>query len=110
VSNTNAVLPFTGVNLKDLAETLGITQFLSETAWYQTIGGLLIQGGLVTGASDGDVIPFNAAFPSQPLFVAVQSINSNAPNSYITAATLTGFTVKHTGGGSHDYYWFAIGA
>ena len=109
MSNTNAVLPYIGGNLKELADTIGITQFPSEKSWYQTIGGLLVQGGFIaTLAGSTNVISFNAAYPTQVLGVWIQVIGGTGNNAYINAVSLDDFEL-HNGASNRDYYWWAVG-
>lgn len=105
----NSIAPYLFAKTKDLQEAFGITQFPSETNWAQVIGGLIVQGGFVETASSGTVVPFNTAFPKQTLTVIVQPANTSPSNFYVDAVTLEQFEIAHGGGGSHDYYWFAIG-
>lgn len=107
--NYNALSPFTNANSQQLLDAAGVTQFTSETNFYHTLSGLLIQGGFVTTAATSTTVTFNAAFPKQVLNVILQPVNSSPSNFYVSSVTLQEFTIAHGGGGSHNYYWFAIG-
>ena len=109
MSNTNSIIPFLGAGLQDLQDTIGITQFPSGTNWYQTIGGLLIQGGFLTVSSSAvTTVPFNAGYPTQVLGVWIQSVGGSHNNAHIDNVTLAQFEL-HNGGSTRDYYWWAIG-
>lgn len=109
MSQQNSLPPFTGATLQDLLDTLGVTQFTGATEWFQVIGGLIIQGGFVAAHSSTATVTFATAFPKQILTVIVQPANSAPTNFYVDAVTLEDFVISHGGGGTHDYYWFAIG-
>jgi hypothetical protein len=76
-----------------LQDAMGVTQFASETSWAQIIGGLQIQGGLLTASG---AVEFHAPYETQVLGVFVN-------NGDVTSVTLTGFTSSVAG------YWWAIG-
>lgn len=109
MSNTNAVPPFLGGSLESALEAIGITQFPSGTGWFQTIGGLLVQGDLKPVlASASLVIPFLAVFPKQVLGVWIQPVDAAPNGGYVNAVTLAQFTVVN-GASDRSYYWWAIG-
>lgn len=109
MSSYNSVAPFSAASLKELLEALGITQFTSGTNWYHTIAGLLIQGGFVSAAVSGVTVNFNAGFTKQVLGILIQPVNSGPSDPYVSGVTINNFTIIHGGGGSSNYYWFAIG-
>ena len=109
MSNFNSLSPFTGAGLKELLEAARVTQFISGTNFFHILSGLIMQGGFVTTHSSGNTVNFNAAFPKQTLVVIVQPANSAPTNFYVDTVTLQSFDISHGGGGTHDYYWLAIG-
>ena len=109
MSNQNSLPPFTNASLKDLLDSIGITQFPSETNWYQVIGGLIIQGGFIDNATTGDTITFNASFTKQVLGVFLIPIRAGVIQYVVNTVTVDDFVVVHNGGGTGDFYWFAIG-
>jgi hypothetical protein len=111
VSNTNAVTPFNEPTLKELADSLGITQFTTETNWFQTIGGVLIQGGSIAGVSSGAtvVVPFNVGFPTQVLGVFAQVRGTSVLGWSVTAVDIEKFSIVNAVGAVRDFYWWAIG-
>lgn len=109
MSNTNAILPFFGSNLQELVDTIGITQFPTGTSWFQTIGGLLIQGNFIDSVGSSiTAIPFYPAYPTQVLGVWTQVVGGVGNNAHVDTITLEGFTL-HSGGAPRSYYWWAIG-
>lgn len=108
---TNAVLPFTDATQKDLTDTIGITQFPSANSWYQTIGGLLIQGGLVTGAGSGAtvVVPFHAGYPTQVLGVFVQAQGTSVLGWSVNNITTAQFELVNAAVAARSFNWWAIG-
>ena len=111
MSNTNALVPFNRASLQETADSLGITQFVSETNWHQTIAGLLIQGGRINSVTHGAplVVPFNVGFPTQVLGVFTQEIGANAHAASINSITTAQFSIILASGPSKDFYWWAIG-
>ncbi len=111
MSSTNAIAPFNDPSLRDLANSLGITQFLSETNWYQTIGGILIQGGKIISATHGAPVPvpFNVGFLTQVLGVFCQELGTQAHGWSINNITTSGFELSLASGPAKDFYWWAIG-
>jgi hypothetical protein len=69
----------------------------------------MIQGGLVNTAATGTTVTFNASFTKQCLLVMLQPVGSGPTDPHLTSVTVDDFVVNHGGGGSHNYYWFAIG-
>lgn len=111
MSNTNAVLPFNAPSLEELADSLGITQFTSETNWHQTIGGVLIQGGSVLAVGSGAtvVVPFNVGFPTQVLGVFVQARGTSVLGWSVNGVTTAQFSLVNAAVAARDFYWWAIG-
>lgn len=111
MSNRNAVSPFDSPSLRDLADSIGITQFPSETNWWQTMGGLLIQGGKILGATHGApvVVPFNVGFITQCLGVWCQELGTNAHSWSVNNVTKNQFELILASGPAKDFYWWAIG-
>lgn len=111
MSSTNAVAPFNDPSLRQLAESLGITQFPSETNWYQTMGGLLIQGGTVTGVGSGAtvVVPFNVGFITQTLGVFVQAKGTGVLGWSVNNVTKNQFELVNAAVAARDFYWWAVG-
>ena len=109
MSNTNGIAPFFQASAQDLNNALGITQFLSETAWYHTVGGLLIQGSreTIAGATSA-VISFNAGFPTQVLGIFTQAIGDPGTRTWISNISTSDFEFHNPGAGI-DFYWWAIG-
>lgn len=111
--NWNGIIPYLAATPQELQEAAGITQFVGANGWYQTINGLLVQGGkinIISGSSATAFFP--APFTSQLLFVTAQVLfgSSNAGYSSIDPANtdLTKVTIYNTGN-SKDYYWLAVG-
>ena len=95
MSNVNSVSDYKRSSLETLQEALGTTQFSSSdvNSWYQIINGLIIQGGLSTGAG---VVTFPAPLEKQVLGVFMNGATASG-------ITLTGFTASASG------FWWAIG-
>jgi hypothetical protein len=110
VSNTNSVIPYTGAKLKELADTIGITQFPDETSWYQVLGGLIFQGGKVSAAASAatTVVDFPAPYPTQALGVWLQVSGAAGNNADVTISSLDSFNLNN-GVGIRDYYWWSVG-
>ena len=110
MAGTNAVIPFLGGTLGELADTIGITRFPIANYWYQTIGGILVQGSFIGGLIGGTTasVVFQAAFPTQLLGIFIQVAGGTQNNAYVTAQTLEGFDLVN-GASIRDYYWWAIG-
>lgn len=109
MSGYNSISPFTDPTLVQLLETMGLTQFVSETNWYHTISGLLIQGGYITNAATGTVITFNVGFTKQVLGVFIVPVNAAATDNYVSGLTINTFAVNFSGAGTRSFYWFAVG-
>lgn len=111
MSNTNAVIPFLDASLRELNDSIGITQFPSETNWYQTIGGILIQGGtvLAVGSAATVAVSFNAGYPTQVLGVFVQAKGASVLGWSVDTVTLSGFNLINAAVANRDFYWWAIG-
>ena len=109
MSNSNSILPFNAATLKNLVDTVGITQFTSETNWYQTIGGLILQGGKTGLIATGAQIDFNVSFPKQCLGVFVTIEHTAGLSVAANLVTQDKFNIQYTGGATRSIYWFAIG-
>lgn len=111
MSNTNAVAPFNDPSLRNLADSLGITQFPSETNWWQTVGGLLIQGGLAVAVPHPGptVIQFNVGFPIQCLGVFPQQLGTSIHAWSVVNVTKDQFGLLISNPPARDFYWWAIG-
>lgn len=105
----NSIIPFSRGTVQDLLNTVGITQFTSETDWYQVIAGLIIQGGLAETITTGDTITFNTSFTKQVLGVFITAIGASSLQVAANNITVDDFVLLHNGGGTGDFYWFAIG-
>lgn len=105
----NSIAPFIGASAKDLLDAIGVTQFPSETNWFQLIAGLLIQGGFIDNATTGDTITLNTSFTKQVLGVFLIPIRAGVIQFAVNAVTVDDFVVIHNSGGTADFYWFAIG-
>ncbi len=95
MANSNSIVSYSSATLLEVQESLGITQFSPSNvnSWYQVMGGLVIQGGLSTGAGA-------VAFPA-PLEKQVLGVFMNGATA--SAISLTGFTASASG------FWWAIG-
>jgi hypothetical protein len=109
-ANTNAVPPYVGANSADLLESLGITQFNGLDSWSQTIGGLVIQGGVVDVPSAANVsVSFPAPLSKQLLGIFLEEADvTSSVHSSVVSSNLTGFTFAHNHT-AFKVYWFAIG-
>lgn len=118
-SNTNSIAQYQGASAAELQEAAGVTRFLpSSTEWYQTINGLLIQGGLfgpVAGNTLTGNIPFNAGFPKQVLGIFLQPIGTTTAGAgtiYSAGANvvdLNNFQIANDAATPRSFYWWAIG-
>lgn len=111
MSSFNSIAPYLFAKTKDLQEAFGVTQFPSETNWFQVMGGLIVQGGFLDTYVTGTVVPLNTAFPLQVLGIWVTPINSAAivyPGS-VFGVTTSQFQISHASPAPQDFYWFAIG-
>lgn len=109
MATNQALLPYLRGTPEETADAIGITQFPSETNWYHTIGGLLIQGGLIEVLSGVTLtVDFNAAYPKQVLGVWLQPIGTSALPWNVDAVTLDTFDIVN-GAADQEYYWWAIG-
>lgn len=92
----NSIVGFSKLRqVEELQETIGITKFSTEdeSLWAQVIGGLIIQGGLLSASG---AVEFHAPYTKQVLGVFVN-------NGVASDVTLEGFT------SSAANYWWAIG-
>ena len=107
----NSVPSFLTPRAAELLAAAGITQFPSEFNWWQTIGGLFVQGGKVVGVSypGPTVVPFNVGFPTQCLGVFCQEIGTNAHSWAVNNVTTAQFDLILSSGPAKDFYWWAIG-
>lgn len=113
MSDWNSIPGYGPADPSQLQEAAGVTQFNSDTGWYQVTNGLLIQGAKVAvGANTSLVVPFLAAFPQQLLGIFMQPIVAGVGNGYgavdPAGTDLTQFTLVNTGA-AKSYYWWAIG-
>lgn len=109
----NSIPSYGLTDLKQLQDAAGVTQFPSDTSWYQLINGLLVQGGKVAiGANTSLVVPFLVGNPTQLLSVFTQPILAGTGNGYGSidpaGTNLNQFTLVNTGA-AKDYYWWAVG-
>lgn len=109
MSQQNSLAPFTDASNKDLLDTIGVTQFPSETNWYQVLAGLIIQGGFIDNATTGTTITFNTSFTKQVLGVFLVAVRAGTIAYVVNTVTVDDFVVVHNSGGTADFYWFAIG-
>lgn len=109
--NTNALAAFNSPTLAEVIDTIGITQFPSETNWHHTIAGLLIQGGKITAVASGATVAvsFNAGYSKQVLGIFVQAIGTSVLGWSVTIISTSGFSVVNAAVGPRDFYWWAIG-
>lgn len=109
----NGILGYApGDSIREVQESLGITQFPSGTSWYQIIGGLQIQGGLTDSIPSATTvaIPFPAPYETQLLGVFLQAVDqADSAWQVVSAGTdLNQFSVRHTGT-ARKFYWIALG-
>lgn len=120
MSDQNSIVPFSGARLGELHETVGITQQPpgDEDSWYQIIGGLIFQGGVVEAETDVVVtIPFVLPLPKKVL--TIQAIHRRAvpvlfvSSVVIGAVSLIQFDIAlNTEGVATEVvnvYWLAVG-
>ena len=108
-ANTNSIFPFSKARLDEIQESIGITQFPTETEWYQVIGGVIIQGGRVSvGDAATLTIPFNAPYELQVLGIWIQVIGGTANTAYVDAVTTADFDIVN-GAGARDFFWLSLG-
>lgn len=109
MANTNAISPFFNATPAQLQEAVGITQFPTDTEWFHTFGGLLMQGGRVNiPGGTAVLIPYNAGFPTQVLCIMAQPLDSSATFHISGYTSLADFTLHNTGS-DKDFFWWAIG-
>lgn len=111
MSQSNSILPYTGAQLSEIPDAIGITQFPSATNWFQTIGGLIIQGGIVTAVGSGAtvIVPFNVGFTIQVLNVFVQAQGTSVLGWSVNNITLAQFELINAAVAGRDFHWWAIG-
>lgn len=109
MSGQNSIPPFATPRATDIFNALGITQFPSETNWFQVIGGLILQGGFADNINTMTTISFNTSFTKQVLGIFVQPVGTAAFADIVNSITLNDFVLIHGGAGAQDFYWFAIG-
>lgn len=102
---------------QDALRAIGVTQYVPTTdnLWYQVIGGLVFQGGIIIGAAANAVTPivFNVPVSLKVLGVFVTAIfpaatAGNEASGGVTNIALTGFDLVNDGA-LKDFYWWAIG-
>lgn len=109
MSNTNSIIPYTGAKLKELADTIGITQFPDETSWYQVLGGLIFQGGKIgIGGGVTQAIDFVAPYEKQLLCIHTEVLGAAPNGHYVTGEDLTGFDIVN-GASGRTYFWWSVG-
>lgn len=110
MAGSNSILPYVGGTPEESKDAIGVTQFQSEFNWYHIVGGIILQGGRVTGVGVGATVnvPFNAAFPKQVLQVFLQSITDPPGVAATLNRTTDSFDIKN-GAAAQDFDWFAIG-
>lgn len=110
MSNTNAIAPYLGATAADLAEAGGITQFQGVETWYQTIGGVLVQGGLTDFIAANTVfsVDFPAGIPKQLLTILASPLGSVLADWSIDNVSLSGFDIRN-GNSTRRFYWEAKG-
>ena len=108
-SSYNSIAPFSKARLDEVQDAIGITQFPSETEWYQVIGGLIVQGGSVdiAGAATA-TISLHAPYEKQLLGIWTQIVGGAGNNAYVTGADLDSFQIVN-GAGARTYYWLSLG-
>ena len=108
-SSYNSIAPFTKARLDEVQESIGITQFPSETSWYQVIGGLIVQGGFVS-VGDGATltVSLNAPYEKQVLGIWIQVVGAAANTAHVAAVTVDDFSIVN-GVGARDFYWLSLG-
>lgn len=108
-SNRNSIFPFSKARLDEVQEAIGITQFPTETEWYQIIGGIVIQGGRVSvGDAATLTIPFNAPYEQQVLGIWTQVIGGVANTAHLANITTADFEIVN-GAGVRDFFWLSLG-
>lgn len=107
----NAITRFNNAPLKEVQDSVGITQFPSQNEWNHTFAGLIFQGGFAQDpAGNGANISFSIPFPKQILHINVTPTDSSGTQNVSTVdVTLSGFRIFNNHGGSVNYRWFAIG-
>ena len=108
-SSYNSIPPFTGGTSRDALEALGITQFPSETDWFQVLGGLIVQGGFAA-VGDGATLTvnLNAPYEKQDLGVWIQVVGAAANTAHVASVALDSFDIVN-GVGARDFYWLSLG-
>ena len=108
-SSYNSIPPFTGGTSRDALEALGITQFPSATDWFQVIGGIIMQGGVVSVADGATLtVPLNAPYEKQVLGIWIQVVGAAANTAHVAAVTVGNFNIVN-GVGARDFYWLSLG-
>lgn len=108
MSSWNSAPAYTGASLDSLRESIGIPQFSGTNGdeWAFVFNGLIFQGGKISVAAGSTAYNLPAPFTQQLLGVFLQP--TIAPAAYVSATTLSTFTVTHAGA-THDVYWWALG-
>lgn len=109
MAGTQGILPYLRGTPEEAADAIGITQFPSENHWFQTIGGLLIQGGKIeVGSAATLTVDFNASYPKQVFGVWIQPIGTSLLGFSVDAVTLDSFDIVNAAI-VREFYWWAIG-
>lgn len=104
----NSSPPYTGATLDALRESIGVPQFSGSASenWAFVFNGLIFQGGKISVPAGSTAFDFPAPLTQQVLGVFLQT--TAAATVYVSATTLSTFTVTHAGA-THNVYWWAIG-
>lgn len=108
--NSNSALGYSGDDIDAIREAFGITNFIGNTGFYQTIGGLIIQIGKTSAVPSPSYVDFHVGFPKQAFGVWLQEIYPVGTDygHQIDQVSTTRFRVIHPAGNT-AYYWLAIG-
>jgi hypothetical protein len=91
-------------------ESMGIPQFTAATSFYQILNGIVVQAGVASSASSGNLdIPLPAALRKQILSIQLTRVDVSS-HVHIDSAgtTLSNLRIHLTGGGG-SVYWLVIG-
>lgn len=114
--NINSIPSFGSTSLYELQQAIGITQFPDISNWYQSIGGLTLNGGtLASIPAGGNVsVPFSSPYEKALLGIWITPLEATGtgngtvdPNPAVT--DLTKFKLVNGGSVAASYFWFALG-
>jgi hypothetical protein len=108
MAQSQSILPFVRGTPEEIANSLGITQFSGASNWFQIIGGITVQGGLLILSSVPQTILLNAPYEKQVLGIFIQHVGPTAQPADIDNITLSQFNIS-TGTIGEIYYWFSVG-